>query len=248
MTTHKYTWENKIGNVLNLIWLERKGPFKHKVRSHGEVFTACNEVCRGYVFTRVCHSVHRGGGIPACTTGHMTKHYISNCTEWSVLSSWQDRIQVTSNAWWDRSLWYTPDAGTPRISTHPWTGTPCARHPPPPPSAGTPWPGPPGQAPPRQAPPLGRHSPQPTPPNYGQWADGMRSYWNAILVFLCFLPCVAIESVHTMWLRLCLNFTWFDVNYYHARMGFRTHLFTQLHRSHYPIAHCVNDPICYSAN
>ena len=41
-----------------------------------------NEVCEGYVFTRVCHSVHRGrgGGIPACTTGHMTKHYISSCT------------------------------------------------------------------------------------------------------------------------------------------------------------------------
>ena len=22
-----------------------------------------NEVCAGYVFTRVCHSVHRGGGL-----------------------------------------------------------------------------------------------------------------------------------------------------------------------------------------
>ena len=24
-----------------------------------------NDVCEGYVFTRVCHSVHRGGGLPA---------------------------------------------------------------------------------------------------------------------------------------------------------------------------------------
>ena len=23
-----------------------------------------NEVCEGYVFTRICHSVHRGGGVP----------------------------------------------------------------------------------------------------------------------------------------------------------------------------------------
>ena len=29
-----------------------------------------NEVCEGYVFTRVCHSVHGGGGgIPACIAG-----------------------------------------------------------------------------------------------------------------------------------------------------------------------------------
>ena len=25
-----------------------------------------NEVCEGYVFTRVCHSVHMGGGLPQC--------------------------------------------------------------------------------------------------------------------------------------------------------------------------------------
>ena len=27
---------------------------------------------QGYVFTRVCDSVHRGVSVPACTTGHMT--------------------------------------------------------------------------------------------------------------------------------------------------------------------------------
>ena len=35
---------------------------------------------KGNVFTHVCHSVHRGVCIPACITGHMTKHYISSCT------------------------------------------------------------------------------------------------------------------------------------------------------------------------
>ena len=28
-----------------------------------------NEVCEGYVFTPVCHSVYRGGSIPACLAG-----------------------------------------------------------------------------------------------------------------------------------------------------------------------------------
>ena len=28
-----------------------------------------NEVCGGYVFTGVCHSVHRGGGMRGCTGG-----------------------------------------------------------------------------------------------------------------------------------------------------------------------------------
>ena len=30
----------------------------------GHIITAANEVCEGYVFTRVCHSVHGGGSAP----------------------------------------------------------------------------------------------------------------------------------------------------------------------------------------
>ena len=32
------------------------------------VFTAHKRSCEGYVFTRVCDSVHRGSAIPACLT------------------------------------------------------------------------------------------------------------------------------------------------------------------------------------
>ena len=31
-----------------------------------------NEVCEGYVFTCVCHSVHRGGGLPQSMLGYHT--------------------------------------------------------------------------------------------------------------------------------------------------------------------------------
>ena len=50
-----------------------------KFRETDKSLPPANEVCKGYVFTRVCHSVHRvgAGGIPTCTTAHMTKHYIS---------------------------------------------------------------------------------------------------------------------------------------------------------------------------
>ena len=34
-----------------------------------EVLPPANEVCEGYVFTRVCLSTGRGGGIPACLAG-----------------------------------------------------------------------------------------------------------------------------------------------------------------------------------
>ena len=44
------------------------------LESHPEVFNAIyyrpQRSCESYVFTRVCHSVHRwGGGIPACIAG-----------------------------------------------------------------------------------------------------------------------------------------------------------------------------------
>ena len=35
---------------------------------HFHLITACKELCEGYVFTHVCHSVH-GGCIPACLAG-----------------------------------------------------------------------------------------------------------------------------------------------------------------------------------
>ena len=55
-----------------------QGPFKRNVGACVNVNVSnnflppANEVYEGYVFTRTCHSVHRGG-IPACTTGHMTR-------------------------------------------------------------------------------------------------------------------------------------------------------------------------------
>ena len=38
-----------------------------------QYFLPANEVCDGSVFTPVCHSVHGGGGFPACITGLMTR-------------------------------------------------------------------------------------------------------------------------------------------------------------------------------
>ena len=65
-------------------------------------------------FTRVCHSVHMGGGIPACTTGHVTKHYISNCTG--------DQSQLATGQ-------APPWAGTPpgQAPTSPWADSPSPR-------------------------------------------------------------------------------------------------------------------------
>ena len=36
---------------------------------HQKLLLPTNEVCEGYFFTPVCHSVHRGAGIPACIAG-----------------------------------------------------------------------------------------------------------------------------------------------------------------------------------
>ena len=38
---------------------------------YSNLLPPANEVCEGYVFTRVCHSVHRGGGcMPQCMMGY----------------------------------------------------------------------------------------------------------------------------------------------------------------------------------
>ena len=38
---------------------------------------AATKLRQGNVFTPVCHSVHRGISVPACTTGHMTRGAVS---------------------------------------------------------------------------------------------------------------------------------------------------------------------------
>ena len=77
-----------------------------------------------------------GGGIPACTTGHMTKHYISTCTgDQSQLVTGQHAGNIKCMMGW--VTWYTlPGAGTP-WSRHPPEQTPPrsrpiprSRHPP----------------------------------------------------------------------------------------------------------------------
>ena len=127
-----------------------------------------NEVCKGYVFTCVCHSVHGGGWYPSM---HHRSHdqTIEAAALVISLSWWQDSIQVTSNVWWDRSLGTPPPGQTPT---------------------------PPGQTPPRQTPPGSRHpSWADTPPHPPSrcagsptpqiWSMSGRyaSYWNAFLLF-----------------------------------------------------------------
>ena len=101
------------------------------------IITACN------VFTRVCHSVHRGRRcIPACITGNMIKHYISRCTgDQSQLVQGQH----TSNALWDRSHGTPPGQKSPRQTTA-WADTPAR------------------QIPLAGQTPQGRHTPRQTPP------------------------------------------------------------------------------------
>ena len=44
---------------------------------------------QGNVFTPVCHSVHRGVSVPACTTGHMTRGVsVQGISVWESLSRW----------------------------------------------------------------------------------------------------------------------------------------------------------------
>ena len=68
----------------------------------------------GYVFTGVCDSVNGGVGIPSCLAPPLYKQLQLVVG----LSWWGDSIQVTSNAWWDRSH------GTPPLGMEnpPWDG------------------------------------------------------------------------------------------------------------------------------
>ena len=65
-----------------------------------------------------------GGGIPACTTGHMTKHYISTCTgDQSQLVTGQHAGNIKCMMGW--VTWYTlPGAGTPLERAPPRADTP----------------------------------------------------------------------------------------------------------------------------
>ena len=127
---------------------------------------------QGNIFAPVCHSVHRAGVYPSMHLGH----YISSCTLLTL--SWcGGSIQVTSNAWWDRSHDTTPPPRqTPPLGRHP--------HPWPPPS-------------------LGRHPSLRHPPPWAdtplQWwsmSGRYASYWNAFL-FLLFLVHNGRGSVET---------------------------------------------------
>ena len=51
----------ELKECLRLTWSEGSCYF--------HLITACKELCEGYVFTHVCHSVHGGGCIPACLAG-----------------------------------------------------------------------------------------------------------------------------------------------------------------------------------
>ena len=114
-----------------------------KIYTYLVLLPPANVVCEGYVFTSVCLST--GSGIPACLVGHMTRQQM--CLSWCGGS-----MQVTSNAWWDRSNG-TPNNPPPRqtppsLGRHPlegthwqarlWAGTPPGRYTP---QAGTPIPG-----------------------------------------------------------------------------------------------------------
>ena len=124
-----------------------------------------NEVCEGYAFTRVCHSVQVVGGLPQSMLGYHTP---------------SPRDQASSRTR------YPPGPGTP-----PRTRQPLESRPSPPGSRHPCWEQTPlwDQAPPHQAPllgadtPLGPGSP---PPHSDCWeirstSGWYASYWNAIL-------------------------------------------------------------------
>ena len=115
----------------------------------------------------------RKRSIPACTTGHMTKHYISSCIgDQSQLVTGQYTGNI--KCMMGQVTWYPPWAGTPPRQAPPWAGTPRQAHPldQVPPRPGTPpdqypWTRhSPGQGtlqtrhPPDQAPPWTRHPPR----------------------------------------------------------------------------------------
>ena len=86
--------------------------------SKAEYLPPANEVCEGYVFTHVCHSVHRGGSVPLHTGIHPPGPEAGT-----------PQKQIPPR----------PEAGTPR-SRHPPDQTPPGADPPGP-EAGTPSPG-----------------------------------------------------------------------------------------------------------
>ena len=58
---------------------------------------------KGNVFTHVCHSVHRRGGVSQHASQVTWPNTISAAALVISLSWCKDSIQVTSNVWWDRS-------------------------------------------------------------------------------------------------------------------------------------------------
>ena len=79
------------------------------------VFTDCKQSLRRLCFLHVSVILSgggggRGGGIPACTTGHMTKHYISSCTgDQSQLVTGEHTGNIKCMMAY--VTWYTPQAG-----------------------------------------------------------------------------------------------------------------------------------------
>ena len=92
------------------------------------IFTACKRSCGKVMFLQVSVILLMGGGIPSCLAPALYKQL--HC--WWVLSWWGDSIQVTSNAWWDRSHGTPPlmenqppwMESPPRWRTPPWMETP----------------------------------------------------------------------------------------------------------------------------
>ena len=95
------------------------------------VFTDCKQSLRRLCFLHVSVILSGGGGkgaggggIPACTTGHMTKHYISSCTgDQSQLVTGEHTGNIKCMMGY--VTWYTPRQANPWAGTPPpWPGTP----------------------------------------------------------------------------------------------------------------------------
>ena len=134
-----------------------------------------NEVCEGYVFTSVCQSFCSREGV-GVSQHAMGQHYVSRCT--AVESQCGGSIQVTSNAWWDRSHDTTPLCRPTQADTPPPADTF--------PRADTPY----VQTPPGQTHPLGR-PPHPSP---GQTPPRMANERVVRILLECILVTIKIKE------------------------------------------------------
>ena len=118
------------------------------INEHDTLLPPPNEVCEGYIFTRVCHSVHGVGE-------YLGRYPPAGTPPWQVY----------------------PLAGTPPQQVHPLAGTPPGRYPPlagtpqactPPSRYTTPWAGT----------PPGRYTPGGTPPRQVPHHPGSSAWWE----------------------------------------------------------------------